>query len=377
MNAIQNILRSPQILHICKPCSQTIFYRIRTGHLRHFSDLCQSRYNSQEQKQILQILNESSAEEMCRFNVSKERINNLQRFRRKHGQFSTLDDVLEVDGLGVKVLERLCDSILKQISGSELETSVEMAQIQRKVTSPKNRRSQILTPTLQFDQKRNVESAVGIHIGVSALTWAHIDCSGKLLDWDLYSLEFGNRKLHITSLFRIVQDICERLPKGDLFIMEDSVVLMQSLQQNPASVSINLQTSQLTAMLVALLNNTPLSEEESSCQYEHRVFFLRSQLPARLFGILVGAERVSAQTVVLNILSGAQKNSTTEPSNRNLTSDVYTPISVNQNLTEAYLKRTSVEKESLCWGLLLTIAFMDLIMHQNHHSLRAISCRKS
>jgi hypothetical protein len=52
------------------------------------------------------------------------------------------------------VLERLCDSILKQISGSEMETSVEMAQVQKKVTSPKNRRSQILTPTLQFDQKR-------------------------------------------------------------------------------------------------------------------------------------------------------------------------------------------------------------------------------
>jgi hypothetical protein len=49
-----------------------------------------------------------------------------------------------------------------------------------------------------------VESVVGIHIGVSALTWAHIDYSGKLLNWDLCSLEFGNRKLHVTSLFRIV-----------------------------------------------------------------------------------------------------------------------------------------------------------------------------
>jgi hypothetical protein len=52
-----------------------------------------------------------------------------------------------------------------------------------------------------------VESVVGIHIGVSALTWAHIDYSGKLLHWDLYSLEFGNRKLHVTSLFGIVSVI--------------------------------------------------------------------------------------------------------------------------------------------------------------------------
>jgi hypothetical protein len=52
-----------------------------------------------------------------------------------------------------------------------------------------------------------------------------------------------------------VQGVCERLPKGDLYVMEDNVTLPQSLQQTPASVSINLQTSQLTAMLVALLNS--------------------------------------------------------------------------------------------------------------------------
>lgn len=57
---------------------------------------------------------------------------------------------------------------------------------------------------------QTVESAVGIHIGVSALTWAHIDCSGKLLQWDLYNLEFGNRKLHVTSLFQIVSFICQK-----------------------------------------------------------------------------------------------------------------------------------------------------------------------
>ena len=49
-----------------------------------------------------------------------------------------------------------------------------------------------------------VQSAVGIHIGVSALTWAHVDVGGTLLDWDLYSFEFGSRKLHITSLFEVV-----------------------------------------------------------------------------------------------------------------------------------------------------------------------------
>jgi hypothetical protein len=53
------------IVYICflQACSQTIFYRVQ---MRHFSDLHHSRYSNEEQKQILQILNESSAEEMCR-----------------------------------------------------------------------------------------------------------------------------------------------------------------------------------------------------------------------------------------------------------------------------------------------------------------------
>jgi hypothetical protein len=120
-----------------------------------------------------------------------------------------------------------------------------------------------------------------------------------------------------------------------------------------------------------IISDSPL--EESPSEYQHRVFFLRSRLPARLFGILVGAERVSAQTVVLDILSEAQKNSTIEPARRNLTAGRYTPINVSQDLTESYLKRTSVEKESLCWALLLTIAFMDLIIHQNPRSLKTVS----
>jgi len=54
----------------------------------------------------------------------------------------------------VKVLERLCDSILNQISGSEMEMSVEMSQVQKWAKPTKSHRSQLLTPALHFDQKK-------------------------------------------------------------------------------------------------------------------------------------------------------------------------------------------------------------------------------
>lgn len=54
----------------------------------------------------------------------------------------------------MKVLERLCDSILNQISGSEMEMSVEMSQVQKCAKPTKSHRSQLLTPALHFNQKK-------------------------------------------------------------------------------------------------------------------------------------------------------------------------------------------------------------------------------
>jgi hypothetical protein len=66
--------------------------------------------------------------------------------------------------------------------------------------------------------------------------------------------------------------------------MEDYVAVMQSLQQKPASVSINLRTSQLMAMLVALLN----SKHKTSILYrKNSVFCL---LPALLLGLFFSPE---------------------------------------------------------------------------------------
>ena len=90
------------------------------------------------------------------------------------------------------------------------------------------------------------------------------------------------------------------------------------------------------------------------------MFFLRSRLPARLFKTIVGSESVSAQSLVLDIIS--QETGSYDCS----------PISVSDELKEKYLNRAPTEKESLCWSLLLIMTFMDLIVHKNPHSLQSI-----
>ena len=49
-----------------------------------------------------------------------------------------------------------------------------------------------------------MQTAVGIHIGVSAVTWTHMDKSGKVLDWDIHNLDIGPKRSHVSYLFEAV-----------------------------------------------------------------------------------------------------------------------------------------------------------------------------
>ncbi|PSN30256.1 hypothetical protein C0J52_24071 [Blattella germanica] len=358
MNGIPNLSWSRRVL----PIFRAILFQGETSGARYLTNLYHSRYNDEQQKQILEILNDCDAEKLSRFDISKHRINNLQQFRHKHGPFCTLEEVLEVNGLGVKVLEKLCDSILKYSTSPNKEVENNESELINKVKSLSvNSRSQIMTPIINPDQRTMLKTAVGIHVGVSAVTWAHMDRSGELLDWNIYDLEFTSKRLHVTSLFEIARCVCDAIPKGDVYVLEDKTTSIMSTQQQASAISINLQNTQLTAMFVALLNGDLKSLENEPLQYDHRVFFLRSRLPARLFRTLIGTERVSAQTVVLELLS-ANEISTLDS---NSVLNEHSPISVSDSLKEAYLNRNSMEKESLCWALLLIMTFMDLAVHEN------------
>lgn len=48
----------------------------------------------------------------CRFKIPKNRIKSINSWRNKKGAFHSLNDILEVEGLSVKMLEKLCQTII-------------------------------------------------------------------------------------------------------------------------------------------------------------------------------------------------------------------------------------------------------------------------
>lgn len=90
-------------------------------------------YSKVDENYILKIINENSAVDLeryintlilfiikislqCllkfRFSLAKVRIKKLDQYRTKKGKFTNLEDVLDVDGFGIKVLEKFYNSIL-------------------------------------------------------------------------------------------------------------------------------------------------------------------------------------------------------------------------------------------------------------------------
>ncbi|CAG2068856.1 unnamed protein product, partial [Timema podura] len=72
----------------------------------------QSPYTSQQQKEILQKLNDSDAKDLGRLAMTQKQVKNLENYRKEHGDYLSLSDVLRIEGFGVRNLKRLCDSIL-------------------------------------------------------------------------------------------------------------------------------------------------------------------------------------------------------------------------------------------------------------------------
>nr|CAD7195998.1 unnamed protein product [Timema douglasi] len=328
----------------------------------------QSPYTGQQQQEILQKLNDSDAKDLGRLALTQKQVKKLENYRKEHGDYLSLSDVLRIEGFGVRNLKRLCDSILC-ISP---DTPAGKAKRQRLV----------VTPELSEDLRKCVQKVVSVHVGMNCISWASLTRTGSLLDWGFHPLLLSSKR-HPTALFLEALSIERDLPTGDVYVMEDKLAVKPSGQQSHVSSVIHLQGYQLSAMLLTLLNlrehkETLLSPQvnfdqspgdpspsEWSLTHLHKVYYLRSRVTARLFQTIVGSERVSAQSMVQDILTcqGALTH--------------FTPVTFPESLKKEYLTHESVDKELLCLALLLAMSFMDLVVHRrsdsfaflNRHSL--------
>lgn len=326
-----------------------------------------SNFSEEQQIKILNTLNDSNTNHLSRFHVPQNRIKNIHAWKNKKGPFRSLHEVLEVDGLGEKLLHRICEDIINE----KYDNTRDPTELSKNNVKNK-RQKQIVIPPINGLILNKLTSAVGVHLSPIGISWAKLSQEqNKLVSWNFDSFCNLPKKMMPNDNFDTVINIIRKIPSSDVYIFETSPSMGP---QSQTSTSAYAQQLELSAMLFALLNtsvhhnvtlrNVNDTNTPSPTSIENRVFYLKSRLSARLFSTLVGQEKVAAVTTINELL-----NNNIETGKPSLPC---TKILVEQQLKNAFNSQTPGNKELLGQSLMLVITFMDLCVYKNPAALDAV-----
>lgn len=105
---------------------------------------------------------------------------------------------------------------------------------------------------------------VSIYIGTTTISWTHFNISKlsdrptKINNWQYYNFE--DKKFHLNDLVNLILHLDTLLPIADLYILESPAVVQNTGSSggptaNPIQINLNIQKSQILAMLSFLLAN--------------------------------------------------------------------------------------------------------------------------
>lgn len=276
--------------------------------------------------------------------------------------------MLELDGFGLKNLNKFCSSIVSD------ETFVNRLKHMK-------RSQQFTTPIITSEMRSRIESCTAIHIGITNISWAQFQLGDNapttLTDWSFNTIP--ENKMHISEFIESVQEIIERIPESDAYVFETPRVAHQGPQGTPATVNISIQMSQMAAMTAITMSQRRIeqktfSEETnsfSSSKKRSQVLFCRQFLASRLFQTVVGMERISTATVVSSLIKDSENSRYNPPKNRPIAGE----ISLDPKWQMLYVSADGHCKEYLGQSLLMGLSFVRLCLLQCPHSLDLLRSR--
>ncbi|XP_045462453.1 uncharacterized protein LOC123672393 isoform X2 [Harmonia axyridis] len=301
---------------------------------------------SDEQKvKILQVLNNESQDYFTRLNIPPAQIKKLAVWKTKRGPFNSVVDVLDIEGIDIKNLIKICRSIIRDKPVS----------INRNLTDVKNRT--LTSPVLTDDIIQSSTTTVGLHLGPAGISWAHLTCQTKNLNhWGTKNFSDFPIKVNSWENLKLALQILKDIPTADLYIFESPPGT--GLQSQIAKTNY-LQQIELLSMLFTLLNTSKKHNKkvgDNLNDVENIVYYVRNKITARLFKTWVGTESVSTISTIQKLFKYGEFDLPCSP------------ISVDQKLINSFEKQPSSNKELMGQSLLLTITFLELCIFKNPNS---------
>jgi len=331
----------------------------------------QHNFSQSETEKILNTINRQTEAELCNFQISKQRIKKIEARKQKFGEFTSIEDILELDGFGVTVLEKFCASILAKTDGGKDEETKTSAEEDE--PNPKSMRQQFVSPKLSEIQRTSITSCVSFHIDLNAVAWTKLSLNFdesvneylRVEEWMRYEIGNEDKKLSLSDLIQISLHLDRKIPEADVYIIEAAQTQQKAKQLgNPIQMNINVQKSQLLAILGTLMasranqsaiegDTTDQIQVYDEAEMSSNLFFLKNFLASKLYKTLVGYERVSSEQVIEKLLRF------------NLSTDVkkkssFETLDAPQHLREYYRTSPRVDREFLGQSMLIGLTFMNL-----------------
>lgn len=329
----------------------------------------QHNYDEKQIDKILNTINKKTGIELANFEISKQRIKKIEMRRQKQGEFSSIEDILELDGFGVKVLEKFCNSILK-VDDASKEGELEQLPLYVK-------KQQFVSPRLSEETRTSISSCLSFHFDLNRVAWTKLcfeseNGSLNVEEWMCHKISSEEKKLNLSDLVQIGLNLITKIPSADVYVIEAAQTPQIAKQQNNVTqMAINLQKSQFLAMLSVLMAARGSNNIESTSEFgdwedsetQQTLFLLRNFVASRLFKTFIGNERVSAENVIRGLL-----NQNELQSDRN-------QIDVPDNLRQFYFDSNKVDREFMGQSLLNGLAFFKLSVLKCPQSIALLSLR--
>ncbi|KAG6452692.1 uncharacterized protein LOC115445179 [Manduca sexta] len=338
-----------------KPIGRRCGVYVLTNHK--YSKNLEQKYSEEQREKLLEIIN-SENDVLSRYDIAKTRLKKISQWKSNNGLLQSLADVEMMEGFSERITKKMFDSILAGPIQEEHRLSNKI-------------KGQILYPNLSNKVVKDCKTVLTVYITVNSVCWTLIDKDNyEIKEWKYYGIDYPEgKKFQITDILNIAWRITHQLPTADIYVMKAEATTLRasgSDPNNPKVLAVNLQKAQMVAMIVALINarsNLEGEGEDSSSNekcLEHKVYFLRPTLPYRLYGTLVGNERVSTDQTVEMLLredNGGSKNKR-----------AYVP----EKLKEMFRMQKDLQKDMLGHCFLLSITFMDLCIYKDQERINKL-----
>lgn len=277
---------------------------------------------------------------ISRYDISQTRVKKIYDFRTKKSKFQQLEDCLQLDGFGEKILDKFYDSIL----GNKVK------RVERKLAS-------ILTPKLSEDFRTNIENCVSLNIAVNSVSWSRIEIENerqfKVTDWSY--LPIDNKKMQIHDLVELALRVLKEIPQADVYLMENPVRAPTIMSNaSSAKINVNVEKAQLTAMLSALLMSR---QPDTYPGCAPNLYFVKQFAAAKLFNTFVGNEKTSNNAVIMNLLG----EDASAVGWMDILKDLQmNPLNLPQAVKDSFFEMGAIEREFMGQALLIGLTFIKL-----------------